>query len=314
MTERNQTSVSEFILVGLTDDPVLQSVLFVLFLGFYVVTLLGNFGMILLIRIDSRLHTPMYFFLRHLSFIDLCSSSSISPKMLSDLLMERKVITFARCAAQFFFFAAFGTTECFLLAAMAYDRYMAICKPLHYSVSMSYSLCIRMVVGSYAAGTLNAMVHTGTIFQLSFCGPNIINHYYCEEPPVLELACSDTSINKIVVFVFVGFNMTVTSVTILVSYTYILFTILRISSAEGRHKAFSTCASHLTVITLYYGGAGFVYFQPSASHLLDQVKVASVFYTVVTPMLNPMIYSLRNKEVKAALRKAMMRKPFSPHI
>uniref|UniRef100_A0A8D0HPH0 Olfactory receptor n=1 Tax=Sphenodon punctatus TaxID=8508 RepID=A0A8D0HPH0_SPHPU len=300
----NCSSVTEFILSGFMDSPKLQAPLFTLFLVIYAITLLGNLGMIMLIRISSRLHTPMYFFLSNLSFLDVCYSSSITPRLLLDLLAKRKVISFAGCITQLYFYAAFGTTEAFLLAMMAYDRYVAICNPLLYSVTMSQRTCAHLVAASYVVGILNSTIHTGTMFQLSFCGPKVINHFYCEIPPLLLLSCSDTKINEIVMFTFVGFCAITSSITILISYAYILTTILRIHSAEGRYKAFSTCASHLTTVTLFYGSASFMYFRPNSKHSQELGKVASVFYTVVTPMLNPLIYSLRNKEVKEALRKA----------
>uniref|UniRef100_A0A8B9PFU5 Olfactory receptor n=1 Tax=Apteryx owenii TaxID=8824 RepID=A0A8B9PFU5_APTOW len=290
MTEGNHSEVMEFVLLGFTNLP---GLLFVIFLLIYVTTLVGNLGMIILIRTDSQLRVPMYFFLSNLSFLDICYSSSVTPKLLSGLLAERNIISFNGCITQFYFYAVFGTTEAILLAVMAYDRYMAICEPLHYMSVMSPRLCVQLVVGSYIAGTLNALVHTGTLLQLSFCGPNVVNHFYCEIPPLLLLSCSDT---RIMMFVVVGFNLLITSLIILLSYTYILATILRMHSAVGRYKTFSTCASHLTAVTLFYGSAASMYSWPSSRHSQHLDKVASVFYTVVTPMLNPLIYSLRNKE------------------
>uniref|UniRef100_A0A8C3BLI4 Olfactory receptor n=1 Tax=Cairina moschata TaxID=8855 RepID=A0A8C3BLI4_CAIMO len=299
---RNCTQTVEFSLMGFAGNLELQLTLFMAFLVVYLMTLLGNLGMIILIRtspqLDSQLHTPMYFFLSSLSFLDVCYSSSITPRLLSDLLASRKVISHSACLAQFYFYAVFATTECYLLAVMAYDRYVAICSPLLYVISMSSRVCAWLVTGSYLAGVLNATIHTGVALRLSFCGPNVINHFYCEGPPLYAISCTDPTINEVVMFVVVGFNLLVTSLTILISYTYILATVLRMPSAAGKHKAFSTCASHLAAVTLFYGSATSMYSRPSSRHSQDLDKVASVFYTVVTPMLNPLIYSLRNKEVK----------------
>nr|XP_013802218.1 PREDICTED: olfactory receptor 1019-like [Apteryx mantelli mantelli] len=302
MTEGNHSEVMEFVLLGFTNLP---GLLFVIFLLIYVTTLVGNLGMIILIRTDSQLHVPMYFFLSNLSFLDICYSSSVTPKLLSGLFAERNIISFNGCITQFYFYAVFGTTETILLAVMAYDRYMAICEPLHYMSVMSPRLCVQLVVGSYIAGTLNALVHTGTLLQLSFCGPNVVNHFYCEIPPLLLLSCSDTRVNEIVMVMSIGFIITTSALTIFFSYACILLTIWNIRSVEGRHKAFSTCTSHLMAVALFYGSAAFMYLHPLSNHSEDQGKTASVFYTVVTPMLNPFIYSLRNKEVKNALRRAM---------
>ncbi|KFW12407.1 Olfactory receptor 1019, partial [Eurypyga helias] len=297
----NRTPNAEFVLSGFSEQGDVQAVLFVVFLATYVITLLGNVGMLVLIKQDAQLHTPMYFFLSSLSFLDICYSSSITPRLLLDLLAERKVISYPACLAQFYFYAVFATTECYLLAVMAYDRYVAICRPLLYTISMSGRVCALLVAGSYLAGIVNATIHTGIALRLSFCGPNVINHFYCEGPPLYAISCTDPAINEMMMFVVVGFNLFVTNLTILVSYTYILANILRIRSAAGKRKAFSTCASHLTAVTLFYGSAASMYSRPSSRHSQDLDKVASVFYTIVTPMMNPLIYSLRNKEVKAAL-------------
>ncbi|XP_068253897.1 olfactory receptor 5P60-like [Nyctibius grandis] len=302
MAGRNHSSVTEFVLLGFTN---LQELLFVIFLLNYITTLGGNLGMIVLIRTNSQLHVPMYFFLSHLSFLDICCSSSTMLKLLSGLLAGRNIISFNGCMTQFFFFAVFGTTEAILLAVMAYDRYVAICEPLHYSAAMSHGVCVQLVVGSYAAGSLNALVHTIALLRLSFCGPNLVNHFYCEIPPLLLLSCSDTWLNKMVMAVCVGFITTTSVLAIIVSYTCILLTTWSIGSAEGRHKAFSTCTSHLMAVALFYGSAAFLYLHPFSRHTEDQGKIASIFYTMVTPMLNPFIYTLRNKEVRSTLRRAM---------
>ncbi|XP_073071926.1 olfactory receptor 5G9-like [Manis javanica] len=310
MAPANYTRVTEFIFTGLNYNPQLQVPLFLLLLSFYVINLTGNLGMIILIRIDSRLHVPMYFFLSHLSFVDTCFSSVVSPKMLSDFFEKRRAISFLGCAVQQWFFGFFVAVECFLLASMAYDRYVAICNPLLYSVAMSQRLCIQLVVGPYVIGFMNTMTHTTNAFRLPFCGPNVISHFFCDMYPLLSLVCADTSVNKLVVFVVAGAVGVLSGLTILVSYIYILTAILRIRSVEGRRKAFSTCSSHLTVVSILYGTLFFIYVRPSASFSLDLNKVVSVFYTAVIPMLNPLIYSLRNKEVKDAIHRTVTKRKF----
>lgn len=261
--------------------------------------------MISLIRLDSRLHTPMYFFLSNLAIVDLCYSSSVTPKLLETLLSKHKSISFYACATQLGFFLNFLISEMFLLAVMAYDRYVAICHPLLYMVIMSRKVCMQLVIGPYLYSFSVALLHTVVTFQLIYCGPNIINHFYCDDVPLMALACSDTSLKEILIFIFAGFNMISSLTTVLTSYLYIVAAILKIQSTEGRCKAFSTCASHLTAVTIFYGTLIFMYLQPKSNHSLDTDKMASVFYTIVIPMLNPMIYSLRNQEVKNALRKAI---------
>ncbi|XP_006133623.2 olfactory receptor 5AR1-like [Pelodiscus sinensis] len=304
MEEGNHSVVTEFIFSGLTDHPELQVPLFGVFLLIYVTTLVGNGGMIFLIRTDPRLHTPMYFFLSNLSFCDFCYSSIISPKMLLNFLAERKSISHAACAVQMYFFISFSDFEFLLLAVMAYDRYAAICNPLLYSVTMSRQRCNQLVAGVYALGLVDSMILTCCTFQLSFCSSNIINHFFCDIPPVLALSCSDTRISEMVMFVSMCYIEVSSIVTVLLSYVYIVTTILRINSAEGRRKAFSTCTFHLTAVVIFYGTVLFMYFRPTSSYSMDTDKIASVFYTLVIPMLNPLIYSLRNTEVKDALRKA----------
>ncbi|XP_061465573.1 olfactory receptor 5AP2-like isoform X2 [Rhineura floridana] len=299
------TQVTEFILLGITQRKELKLPLFFLFLLIYIVTLVGNVGMIVLIRRDSRLHTPMYFFLSNLAFIDVNYSSAITPNMLVDLLAERKSIGVVGCATQMFMFVICGSSECLLLAVMAYDRYMAICNPLHYSITMSRERCIWLVGGSYFLGIFYAVLYTVLTFTLSFCGSNMINHYYCDIPPLLQLSCSDTHTNETVIFVQVSINCVGTTAIILISYVCILATILKIRSTESRRKAFSTCTSHLSIVSLFYGTIFFMYLRPSSSYALEEDKVASLFYTVVIPMLNPLIYSLRNKEVKDAFWKML---------
>uniref|UniRef100_F6YSJ0 Olfactory receptor n=1 Tax=Monodelphis domestica TaxID=13616 RepID=F6YSJ0_MONDO len=304
---QNQTEVKEFVLLGLSDDPELKLILFVVFFFIYMTTMLGNLGMIILIAVDSRLHTPMYFFLFSLSFVDACYSSAVTPKMLVNLLAENRAISINGCAAQFYFFGSFLGTECFLLAVMAYDRYMAICYPLSYSVIMSEKVCFLLVATTFFAGFGNAAVHTGMTFRLSFCASNRINHFYCDTPPLLKLSCSDTRINGIVIMAFSSFNVISCVLMVLISYLFILVTILRMRSAQGRSKAFSTCASHLMAVTIFFGTILFMYLRPTSSYSMQQDKVVSVFYTVVIPMLNPLIYSLKNKDVKNALKKILQR-------
>ncbi|XP_054826043.1 olfactory receptor 1019-like [Eublepharis macularius] len=302
MDKQNHTKMTEFILLGLVDNPKMKQLCFVVVLIMYLVTLTGNLGIIVLIRMDSQLQNPMYFFLSHLSFLDFGYASAIAPKMLENFLADKKTISYTDCAAQMYFFVFCASTECVLLAAMAYDRYEAICNPLMYMVNMSPKKCILMVAGSYFIGFLNAMTQTISTFTLSFCDSNIINHFFCDVPPLLALSCTDTSLNEMVLFVFATVLGIFTSAEILVSYTFILSAILQIRSVDGKQKAFSTCASHLMAVTIFYGTTVFMYLRPSSSYSLDQDKWASVFYTVVIPMLNPLIYSLRNKEVKNALK------------
>ncbi|XP_077675958.1 olfactory receptor-like protein OLF2 [Eretmochelys imbricata] len=303
MEEGNHSEATEFILSGLTDRLELQVPLFMMFLLIYGITLMGNGGMILLITIDPRLHTPMYFFLRNLSFCDLFYSSTISPKMLLNFFAERKSISYTACAVQMYLFVSFADIECLLLAVMAYDRYMAICNPLLYTVSMSRQLCKQLVAGVYAVGVVDSMIHTFCTFRLSFCSSNIISHFFCDIPPLLALSCSDTHINEIVMFAFIGCILVSSFVTVFLSYFYIISTILQIRSAEGQQKAFSTCTFHLTAVVIFYGTQLFMYLRPTSRYSMDMDKITSVFYTLVIPMLNPLIYSLRNTEVKDALRK-----------
>ncbi|XP_040351735.1 olfactory receptor 1038-like [Herpailurus yagouaroundi] len=303
MVERNNTRVTEFILLGFSVHREIEITLFFLISVVYTLTLVGNLGMISLIRLDSRLHTPMYFFLSNLAFVDLCYSSSIAPKFLQTLLTKHRSIPFYACATQLGFFLNFLISEMLLLAVMAYDRYVAICNPLLYMVSMSPKVCMQLVTGPYLYSFSVALLHTTVTFQLIYCGPNIINHFYCDDVPLMALACSDTSLKEILIFIFAGFNMISSLTTVLISYLYIVAAILKIQSTEGRFRAFSTCAYHLTAVTIFYGTLIFMYLQPKSNHSLDTDKMASVFYTIVIPMLNPMIYSLRNKEVKNALRK-----------
>ncbi|XP_016082701.3 olfactory receptor 1020-like [Ornithorhynchus anatinus] len=300
-----------FILSGLTDQVDLQATLFLFLLLAYIVTVIGNLGMTMLIKIEPRLHTPMYFFLSNLSFVDFCYSSCVTPRMLVTFLSETKAISFTACASQAYFFGAFGTTEIFLLAVMAYDRYVAICHPLLYTVIVSPRVCVFLTSVTYFGGFANSLIHTYLTFRLSFCHSNVISHFLCEIPLLLQLSCSDTSINFLVMFICVSFNILSTLWTILISYIYILAAILRTHSREGKWKAFSTCASHLTAVFIFYGTLIIMYLQPHSNSSLNQNRLVSVFYTVFIPMLNPLIYSLRNKEVKSAFRKVIETKMLS---
>ncbi|XP_058546656.1 olfactory receptor 1052-like [Neofelis nebulosa] len=310
MADVNLTLVTEFILLGLTDRPELKVVLFTPFFLIYTISLVGNLGMLFLIQITPKLHTPMYHFLSCLSFVDACYSSVFAPKMLLNFFVERETISFSACIVQYFFFVSLLTTEGFLLAAMAYDRYVAIVNPLLYTVVMTKIVCVVLVIGSCVGGLINSLTHTIGLVKLSFCGPNIISHFFCDLPPLLKLSCSDTSMNELLLLIFSGIIAIVTFLTVMISYIFIVAAILRIRSAAGRQKAFSTCASHLTAVTLFYGSISFSYIQPSSQYSLEQEKVVSVLYTLVIPMLNPMIYSLRNKEVKDAVKKAIEMKYF----
>ncbi|XP_075784941.1 olfactory receptor-like protein OLF2 [Pelodiscus sinensis] len=276
-----------------------------MFLLIYVIILICNGGMILLITIDPRLHTPMYFFLGNLSFCDFCCSTVIAPKMLQNFLAEKKSISYTACAVQMYFFLVCADIESLLLAVMAYDRYVAICNPLLYTVVMSRQRCNQLVSGVYSVALVDALMLTCCTFRLSFCRSNIIRHFSCEIPSLMALSCSDTRITEIVMFASTCYTVVITSVTILLSYVFIISTILQIRSAEGRRKAFSTCTCHLIAVILFHGTLLFMCFQPTSSDSMGTDKIASVFYTLVIPMLNPLIYSLRNREVKDALIKAM---------
>ncbi|XP_069409395.1 olfactory receptor 5P76-like [Ovis canadensis] len=306
----NHTAETEFVLLGLTNDPVLRVILFIVILFIYLVTICGNLGTNLLIRISSQLHHPMYFFLSHLAIVDVGYSSSVTPNMLANFLVERNTISYPGCAIQLCSAVFFGSSECFLLAAMAYDRFTAICSPLLYSTKMSTQVCVQLLIMSYTGGFLNACSFTICFYSLHFCGPNQVNHFFCDFAPLVELSCSDNSIPAVVPSFTAGSIIVVTAVVIAVSYVYILSTILRMHSTEGRHKAFSTCTSHLTAVTLFYGTITFIYVMPKSSYSTDQNKVVSVFYMVVIPMLNPLIYSLRNNEIKGALKRACQKNTF----
>ncbi|XP_013363580.1 PREDICTED: olfactory receptor 12-like [Chinchilla lanigera] len=293
----------KFVLEGFRGGVETQALLFAVFLALYVVTIMGNLTMIVVITLDACLHSPMYFFLKNLSFLDLCYSSVFAPRALADFFSSSKVISFGGCATQFFFLSLFGTTEVFLLAVMAYDRFLAICSPLRYPMTMSSTMCACLVLGSYCGGCLNSIVQTSLTFQLPFCSSNRINYFFCDVSPLLQLACADTSINDLLLFGLCGFIIVSTTVAVLVSYGYITVTVLRMHSGSRGQKVFSTCGSHLTAVCLFYGTLFVIYAQPGAVESMEQSKFVSIFYTLVIPMLNPLIYSLRNKDVKDALRR-----------
>ncbi|XP_028623906.1 olfactory receptor 497-like [Grammomys surdaster] len=311
LESRNHTTVTEFILLGLTDDPVLRVVLFTIILCIYLVTVSGNLSTILLIRVSSQLHHPMYFFLSHLASVDIGTASSVTPNMLINFLVERYTISYIGCGIQFGSAVFFGSSECFLLATMAYDRFVAICNPLLYSTKMSAQVCVHLLTGSYIGGFLNASLITGYVFSFLFCGPNIVNHFYCDLAPLMALSCSDVSVSGVVISLSAGSVTITTLFVIAISYFYILITILKMHSTEGRQKAFSTCTSHLTVVTLYYGTVIFIYVMPKSRYSTVQNKVMSMFYMVVVPMLNPLIYSIRSNEIKCALKRQFSKKTVS---
>ncbi|EDL42235.1 olfactory receptor 4E2 [Mus musculus] len=301
----NQTRVTEFIFLGLTDNWVLEILFFVPFTVTYMLTLLGNFLIVVTIVFTPRLHNPMYFFLSNLSFIDICHSSVTVPKMLEGLLLERKTISFDNCIAQLFFLHLFACSEIFLLTIMAYDRYVAICIPLHYSNVMNMKVCVQLVFALWLGGTIHSLVQTFLTIRLPYCGPNIIDSYFCDVPPVIKLACTDTYLTGILIVSNSGTISLVCFLALVTSYTVILFS-LRKQSAEGRRKALSTCSAHFMVVALFFGPCIFLYTRPDSSFSID--KVVSVFYTVVTPLLNPLIYTLRNEEVKTAMKHLRQRR------
>ncbi|XP_046526163.1 olfactory receptor 2A1/2A42-like [Equus quagga] len=309
--KENQTMVREFILLGFRLGPRIQMLLFGLFSLFYAFTLLGNGVILGLISLDSRLHTPMYFFLSHLAIVDIAYACNTVPQMLVNLLNPARPISFAGCMTQTFLFLSFAHTECLLLVVMSYDRYVAICHPLRYSVIVSWRVCITLVVTSWTCGVLLALVHVSLLLRLPFCGPHEINHFFCEILSVLKLACADTRLNKVVIFVASVFVLVEPLCLVLVSYMRILFAILRIQSGEGRRKAFSTSSSHLCVVGLFFGSAIVMYMAPKSRHPEEQQKILFLFYSLFNPMLNPLIYSLRNSEVKGTLRRAVCKESHS---
>ncbi|XP_072489105.1 olfactory receptor 5M5-like [Notamacropus eugenii] len=305
MESNNLTSVTEFILLGLSSRPELQVYLFLFFLMIYLMILLGNLLIMLLILKDSRLHTPMYFFLTNLSGIEVCFTSCMFPQMLVHFLAQKKSISYSCCVVQFYTFLSFGIAECYILSVMAYDRYVAIRDPLRYSITMNWGICGSLAAGSWLGGFMFSAVDTVATFQLSFCHNNVINHFVCEMPAILHLSCTDTSQAELVMHVLCIFTLLSPITFIILSYAHIIIAVLRIRSAQGRRKAFSTCSSHLLVVTLFFETIMSLYLKPKSLSSPEYNKIVSVFYVVFTPLLNPLIYSLRNKEVKMALRKLL---------
>ncbi|XP_069448947.1 olfactory receptor 2G2-like [Ovis canadensis] len=301
----NDSRLLGFILVGFSDQPQLELILFGVILFLYFMTLLGNSTIILVSLLDSKLHNPMYFFLSHLSFLDLCFTSSIVPQLLVNLGSSDKSITYGGCVVQLYVSLALGSTECVLLAVMSYDRYVAVCRPLHYSFVMHPRVCSILASMAWLSGVTTTLIQSTLTLQLPFCGNRKVDHFFCEVPVLIKLACVDTTLNQAELFVASVLFLVVPLSLIMMSYGNIAQAVLKIKSAIGRRKAFRTCSSHLMVVIIFYGTIIFMYLQPAKSRSKDQGKFVSLFYTVVTPMLNPLIYTLRNKEVKAALKKFM---------
>ncbi|XP_067399194.1 olfactory receptor 13G1-like [Emydura macquarii macquarii] len=305
MEPGNHTRVTEFIMQGLFDRPHHLRLFFGLFLCLFTAAIMGNSLIIEAIVIHPPLHTPMYFFIANLALVDILCTTAVLPKMLENMMQEKKTISFDSCMAQLFAFTLSSGTELVLLTAMSYDRYVAICHPLRYVNLMSKDICISFAAGVWAVGTINSLVHTLLILRLDFCGPNLIHHFFCEIPPMLALSCSSTYLNEIMIFMADIFLAMGNFLLTTVSYSFIIFTILKIQSSKGKKRAFSTCSSHLLVVTLYYSTIIYTYIRPTSSYSLDKDKMVAIMYTLVTPTLNPLIYSLRNKEVKVAMRKIL---------
>ncbi|XP_044840750.1 olfactory receptor 11A1-like [Mauremys mutica] len=301
----NQTSITEFILLGFGNLPELQIVFFLLFLVIYVVTMAVNILIAALAVTDHRLHTPMYFFLVNLSCLEICYTSTILPRMLASFITEDRTISVTGCMVQFFWFGFLATAECYMLAVMSYDRYLAICKPLHYTTHMDGRLCMQLAAGSWLSSFISLSILVSCMSQLAFCGPNEIDHFFCDLTPVVNLSCSDTNLVIMTTLILSSINVVLPFLLTLASYVFIISTILRIPSTTGKQKAFSTCSSHLIVVTIFYGTLITVYMLPNSSELTAPNKVFSFFYTILTPLINPLIYSLRNKEVKEAMRRAL---------
>ncbi|XP_052045583.1 olfactory receptor 143-like [Apodemus sylvaticus] len=307
MVMGNNSSVTEFILMGLTVQPEFQLSLFVLFLLNYIATVVGNLSLMNLICLNSHLHTPMYFFIFNLSCIDFCYSLVCNPTMLMSFVSEQNAISYEGCMSQLFLFCFFANSECYVLTAMAYDHYVAICHPLQYTTVMSTKICCLLMFASYLMGFAGAMTHTAFMIRLSFCNSNIINHYMCDILPLLWISCSNTYVNELVSSAVVGTIIILSSLIILVSYAMILSNILRMSSSKGWSKALGTCGSHIITVSLFYGSGLLAYVKPSSAETVGQGKFFSVFYTLVVPMMNPLNYSLRNKDVKIAVKRTMKR-------
>ncbi|KAM6184941.1 putative olfactory receptor 1F12P [Rhynchocyon petersi] len=313
MENGNQTSISEFLLLGFSRWPEKQPLLFALFLCLYLTGLLGNVLILLAITSDQRLHTPMYFFLANLSWVDLCLSSTTVPKMLLNIQSQTQSISYSACLAQMYFCMMFANMDNFLLTVMAYDRYVAICHPLHYSTIMTQRLCACLVAVPWVTATLNPLLHTLMMARLHFCSDNVIHHFFCDINSLLPLSCSDTSLNQMMVLAVVGLLFVVPSGCILASYIRIISAVLKVPSAQGKLKAFSTCGSHLALVILFYGAITGVYMSPSSNHSTEKDSAASLIFMVVAPVVNPFIYSLRNNELKGALKKVLNQSKIFSH-
>nr|NP_001378630.1 olfactory receptor family 5 subfamily D member 15B [Equus caballus] len=305
LAEGNQSAGTTFTLLGFSEYPGLQVPLFLVFLTVYMVTVVGNLGMIMIIRISPKLHTPMYFFLSQLSFVDFCYSTTVTPKLLENLVVEDRTISFIGCIAQFFLACIFGVAETCMLAVMAYDRFVAVCNPLLYTVVMFQKFCASLVAGPYTWGIVSSLTLTYSLLALSFCGSNIINNIFCDHSAIVSISCSDPYISQVLCFIITIFNEASSLVIFLTTYIFIFVTVIKIPSASGCQKGLSTCASHLTAIAIFYGTILFLYCVPNSKNSWLTVKLGSMFYTVVTSMLNPLIYSLRNKDVKESVKKLM---------
>ncbi|KAM6186008.1 olfactory receptor 2B2-like [Rhynchocyon petersi] len=307
MNKVNESIPQEFILLGFSDRPWLELPLFVIVLVSYVLTIIGNLTIIIVSHLDPRLHTPMYFFLTNLSFVDLCYTSSIVPQMLVNICSTRKVISYAGCVIQLLLSLALGAIECVLLAIMSFDRFVAICRPLHYSVIMHQRLCIQLAAASWIGGFSYSVLQSTLTFQMPLCGHKEVDHFFCEVPALLKLSCVDTTANEAELFFFCVPFLLIPLTLILISYGFIARAVLRIKSTEGRQKAFGICGSHLVVVSLFYGTAIYMYMQPPSLASKDRGKVVSLFYGIITPMLNPLIYTLRNKDVQGAFKRMFLR-------
>ncbi|XP_055988475.1 olfactory receptor 2B2-like [Sorex fumeus] len=307
MRQVNESVPREFILLGFSDRPWLEFPLFVVFLVSYILTILGNLAIIVVSRVDAKLHTPMYFFLTNLSVLDLCYTTSTVPQMLVNIRSARKVISYGGCVAQLFIFLALGSTECLLLAVMSFDRFVAICRPLRYSVIMHQRLCAQLAAASWVSGFSNSVLQSTLTLEMPLCGHHEVDHFFCEVPALLKLSCADTTANEAELFFISVLFLLIPLALILISYGFIARAVLRIKSAEGRRKAFGTCGSHLVVVSLFYGTAIYMYLQPPSPASKDRGKMVSLFYGIITPMLNPVIYTLRNRDVKGAFRRLMAR-------
>ncbi|XP_052498752.1 olfactory receptor 5K3-like [Budorcas taxicolor] len=305
MTEDNLSLTTEFILIGFTVHPELKTLLFLVFFTIYLITMVGNLGLVALIVTEHHLHTPMYIFLGNLALMDSCCSCAITPKMLQNFFSKDRMISLYECMAQFYFLCFAETADCFLLAAMAYDRYVAICKPLQYHTMMSKKLCIQMTTGAYIAGNLHSMIHIGFLFRLTFCRSHQINHFFCDVLPLYRLSCADPYINELMIFIFSGSVQVFSIIIVIISYLFILFTIFKMKSRKGKGKALSTCASHFVSVSIFYGSLLFMYIRPNSVNDKDKDIPLAIFYTLVIPLLNPFIYSLRNKEVINVMKKIM---------